>query len=170
MPFPIEPDSKIQETSMHKNKRNKKIVVGVVGYFRPEKGFLKILKLLQQYQRKNQDIQILVGTPKIDELKSVLPTSCTIVNTTSYSQYVKALKMSDILLVNYDKSKYFVRHSGVILEAISHGVVPVCPNFPLMKSQLSWPTVKGVVFDDLSQIEDAVDHARNINETFKLQE
>ena len=38
----------------------------------------------------------------------------------------------------------------------------------LMKSQLSWPTVKGVVFDDLSQIEDAVDHAKNINETFKL--
>ncbi len=62
----------------------------------------------------------------------------------------------DIIILNYEKSKYFYRCSGVAADAIGTKTFVLCPNFPLMNNQINYPTQVGISYENESDLETAI--------------
>jgi hypothetical protein len=62
-----------------------------------------------------------------------------------------------MILIFADKSKYFYRHSGTIMDAVACGVVPVVPNLPILASQVLEPAQIGVIYESVTTIPEAIE-------------
>jgi hypothetical protein len=82
------------------------------------------------------------------------------------ADYEAALERCDVIVLNYQRERYFYRPSGVIADAVAHGAAVVTPDFPLMHRQLTHPAPVGSVFTDLDQLPDAIARARALRPSF----
>jgi glycosyltransferase involved in cell wall biosynthesis len=125
-------------------------VVGVIGAVRTEKGSEVILQtLLQLREQGRMAVRLVLGCPEAVVRAAWQCRGFEVIDTTSRAAYLAALDLCDVVILNYQRERYLYRPSGVAADALSRGAAVVCPDFPLMRLQLSAPATVGAVFDGL---------------------
>lgn len=128
--------------------------VGVVGAYRPEKGWDKLLQVIFEIKEKS-GANIIVGTPNYKELKTKLGLKAKeidIRDTTASDAYAEALMGCDVLLFSYNRDDYYYRPSGVIVNAVECGASVVCPDYPIFRRQVLFPKPIGCLYSGDSEI------------------
>jgi len=148
-------DAVIIQLNSNKVKKKK---VGLVGRVRQEKKSGRTLDLLLKLQKK-LDFLLIIGTNDFSSFSQINLDEAELVNTSSEDKYFAVLTSCDIIVLNYEESKYFYRTSGVAADAIGARTYVVCPNFPMMSNQLNYPTQVGILYDDESDLEMAIRQA-----------
>ena len=155
IPFPIAGSPKENPTN-----REMKKYIGVIGRFRKEKGGDDLLNALYHARSLGEfDADILLGCPEQEVLNLWNKPGIKTVNTTSSEMYERAMDSCSVIVLNYEKDAYFYRHSGVITDAISNFKTVVCPEYPLLRSQVKSPVTVGFTFRNLSEIGEVVNSA-----------
>ena len=139
---------------------NYKIKIGIVGIIRADKPIAQLIEKIQKYQQKtDKNCELIVGTPKgqkpnyLDKLDIILH------DTTKEEDYVRVLQEIDILVIHYDKDRYYYRTSGVISDAASCGCYIIASDYPLIKNQITDPVEIGTTFTDFQDLDNALDGA-----------
>jgi hypothetical protein len=140
------------------NEESKKKKIGIIGESRKGKNFANTLDLMLKIS-KNLDIVLIIGTHDFSCFDGMDLQGIKLIDTSTNDAYMAALSACDVVVFNYEKSKYFYRCSGVATDAISVQTYVVCPDFPLMSSQVNYPTQVGVVYEDETNLELAVQQA-----------
>lgn len=134
-------------------------VIGVIGAVRAEKGVDEILTtLLDLRQRGRLPSHLILGCPAPERVVQ-WQHEFEVVDTSAPASYVAALDRCDVVVLNYRPDRYFLRPSGVAADAISRRTVVVCPDFPLMRHQLTQPLPAGTLFASLDDLERAIHEA-----------
>jgi hypothetical protein len=129
-------------------------VVGVIGAVRAEKGSQAMLETLLRLQAEGRlPARLLLGCPEAEVLAQWRERGFETIDTARREDYLAALDRSDLVILNYQRERYEYRPSGVAADALARGAVVVCPDFPLMRQQLTTPAAVGAGFttpDDLA--------------------
>ena len=133
-------------------KNSAKAVIGVAGYYRPEKGMDELLNLLV---RLFPDCDIVIGAVAPGKIRGI-PEKVRMVNTASDADYRRMLTQCDVLVQNGARNGYFFRVSGPVADAAASGTAVVVPDFPLLRHQVFFPVPVGEAFQSLEEIPDAV--------------
>lgn len=135
-------------------------IVGVIGAMRAEKGSEEILAALAQLRSEGRlKARLLLGCPE-DEVRAVWhERGFEVVDTSGHEAYGEALQRCDVVVLNYRRDRYLYRASGVAADALARRTAVVCPDFPLMRHQLTVPARVGAVFDGIGGLEAAVSEA-----------
>lgn len=132
-----------------------KYTVGIIGFIRAEKKSMLLIDAVTKAAAET-NFNVLIGTPQKIKLSDISnPRNCEIklIDTEAYDSYLRAIESCDIVAFNYSPSEYYWRHSGVIAECIGKQKYVICPNLPLISSQVLWPERVGHTFETLSEIE-----------------
>ncbi len=109
--------------------------------------------------REKLDILLIIGTNDLSCFDGTDLQGIELVDTTSNDSYMAALSACDVVVLNYERSRYFHRSSGGIGDAVSVQTYVVCPDFPLLSSQVNYPAKVGVVYQDETDLEIALREA-----------
>jgi glycosyltransferase involved in cell wall biosynthesis len=129
------------------------IRVGVAGRIRKEKSHADSVDLIYRLRDfllpKGYCVVPVLAAPKSawNDLLADLQ-GWDFVDTSSYEQYINALRGLDIVVLLYSREAYELRPSGVASEAIAEGVFVVARDTPVIGRQLSYPVVVGYGIDD----------------------
>jgi glycosyltransferase involved in cell wall biosynthesis len=141
-------------------------VVGVIGAVRAEKGSEAILEaLLELRERGGLPVRLVLGCPEADVRAAWQCQGFEVIDTSSRAAYLAALDLCDVVVLNYQRERYLYRPSGVAADALSRGAAVVCPDFPLMRLQLSAPAAVGAVFGSLGELAEATKKALALRST-----
>lgn len=138
---------------------DRRVKIGVVGMIRPDKPIAKLIKQLTTYTATHPDCELVIGTPLSKTPKELEHGEATLRDTTKEEDYLKVLQEIDILVIHYDRDRYYYRTSGVISDAGSCGCYIIASNYPAIAHQVKWPTLIGETFDDFGQIPELIDQA-----------
>jgi len=133
-------------------KNSMRPVLGVAGYYRPEKGTDGLIELLKD---SFADCELLLGVSDPSELKAV-PSGFRVVDTTTDEAYRQMLARCDVLVQNGARDSYFYRVSGPVADAAACGTAVVVPDFPLLRHQVASPVRIGGFFRNLEEMPEAV--------------
>lgn len=136
--------------------------VGIIGQVRPGKQSAATLQSLLPLQAK-LDFTLVVGTDDFSHFVGVDWQGAQLVNTTSHQDYLAALELCDIVVLNYERERYFYRCSGVIADAIGTETIVLCPDFPMLHHQVMYPTQVGILYDPTSDLAVAVGQALDLS-------
>jgi hypothetical protein len=140
--------------------------VGVIGEVRAEKGSAGLLEMLLELRRQGRlRARLLVGCPEAEVLAQWQERGFEAVDTTRREDYLAALDRCDLVILNYRRERYQYRPSGVAADALARGAAVVCPDFPLMRQQLSVPAPVGAVFEGPADLPAAIDRALALRAT-----
>ncbi len=115
-------------------------VVGVIGAVRSEKGSEAMLEALVQLRRDGRlPVRLVLGCPEADVRALWQSRGYEVIDTDSRAAYLAALDLCDVVILNYQRERYLYRPSGVAADALSRGAAVVCPDFPLMRLQITRP-------------------------------
>jgi len=128
-------------------------VIGVAGYYRPEKGINELLRLLVVHF---PDCDIVAGVPNPQAVNVPL---VRVINTAAERDYRNMLAGCDVLVQNNARDSYFYRASGPVADAAASGTAVVVPDYPLMRHQVLSPVPVGEIFQTLDEMPDAVRRA-----------
>lgn len=137
------------------NKQEGRITVGIIGRMRPEKNINSLFGILEELNN-NDRINILIGCDNKNLLDEGTKRGFQVLDTTRPEDYDKALRLSDIVLLNYDAKRYFYRDSAMIADALFRGTYVVCPDYPTFRAQVSVPTTVGSTFRSMEDIPNAI--------------
>lgn len=143
LPHPV-PEQATEE------KNNSRPMIGVAGYYRPEKGMDELLRLLIKHF---SDCEVVAGVPNPEAVK--LP-GVRVVGTAADEDYRAMLARCDVLVQNGERDSYFYRASGPLADAAASGTAVVVPDFPLLRHQINSPVRIGEVFQCLDEMPAAV--------------
>lgn len=132
--------------------------IGIIGKVRRGKRFTETVDQLVELKSKLK-FSLLIGVDDPTAIGYGDVQEIELVNTSSHEKYLAALSSCDIIVLNYDKAQYFYRCSGVAADAIGTKTYIVCPNFPLISSQIQYPSPVGVLYDDETGLEAALKKA-----------
>ena len=115
----------------------------------------KKLSLISKLLKKNINLKIFSRESKI--ISKLLPRNklLKVINTNTKEKYIEAISETTLFLI-YDssvESSYKYRHSGSIMELITHGCIPIIPNLTLLNSQVNNPCETGFVYQINSDID-----------------
>ncbi|MGC9528721.1 MAG: hypothetical protein ACP5D7_24585, partial [Limnospira sp.] len=136
-----------------------KIKLGVVGQIRPDKPIAKVVEQLSTYVSAHPNCELVIGTPFGQKPKELDGIDATLRDTTEEAEYLKVLREIDILVIHYDRDRYYYRTSGVISDAGSCGCYIIASNYPVIEHQVHWPTSIGSTFDRFDEIPERLDRA-----------
>jgi glycosyltransferase involved in cell wall biosynthesis len=125
-------------------------VVGVAGYYRPEKNMDELVRLLKD---RLPEFGILLGIPNPEDAAHL---DVETVSTASKEDYFKMIARCDVLVFNYSRDGYFYRASGPLADAAACGTAVVVPDFPIIGKQADGI---GEVFQTLDELPRAVECA-----------
>ena len=149
--FPLFPIP--EQLSSRRGQRHSVLpVVGVVGDFRAEKGRAVEIGTLLNTLTNNGACEVKIGYRSSAHLLPLNGLGVKFIYTGTRSTYLEFLRSVDILLIFAKRETYYCRHSGTVMDAIACGVVPVVPDYPLLKSQVSDPVVVGATYHSLPEI------------------
>ena len=132
-------------------------MVGVIGAMRAEKGSEEILAALARLRAEGRlKARLLLGCPEADVRAVWRARGFEVIDTGGDAAYRAALARCDVVVLNYRRDRYLYRASGVAADALARRTAVVCPDFPLMRQQLSVPAKVGAVFDGIGGLEAAV--------------
>ncbi|MGA7935836.1 MAG: hypothetical protein WCA35_19955 [Kovacikia sp.] len=132
--------------------------VGIVGESRKGKNFSNTLTLMLEIA-KNLDFLLIIGTNDFSCFDGMDLQGVKLVDTSTNDAYISALSACDVVVLNYEKTKYFYRCSGVAADAIGLQTYVVCPDFSLMSSQVNYPIPVGIVYKDETDLETSLRQA-----------
>ncbi|MBE9124678.1 MULTISPECIES: glycosyltransferase family 1 protein [unclassified Coleofasciculus] len=135
-----------------------KTKIGVVGMIRQDKPISKLIEKLQDYIASNKDrCELIIGTPfgqKPDYLDKL---GVKLYDTTKEDDYINVLRKIDILVIHYDKDRYYYRTSGVISDAGSCGCYIIASDYPVINHQVNCPIPIGATFSTFDEIGSLID-------------
>ena len=140
-----------------------KIRIGIVGIIREDKPIAQLIEKIQEYQTKaDVNCEFIIGTPKQQKPAYLDKLGIDLHDTTTEKDYIRVLQDIDILVIHYDKDRYYYRTSGVISDAASCGCYIVASDYPLIKNQITYPVPIGTTFTDFEELgiilDRAIDH------------
>lgn len=159
VPFPLHP-SVISKPQFNFDNSTQK-VIGVVGSIRDEKNIPKLLEVLNEQCSSKFDL--VLGCDDKLLLAEYNEKGWITYNTSTYTEYLKAIGECDVLVFNYSKYHYQYRHSGVLTDAILKRKIVVAPDYPYFSKQLNYPHKVGVTFKQLESLYKAVEEAVEIS-------
>lgn len=136
-----------------------KIKIGVVGMIRKDKPIAELIKQLQAYVAANQNCELVIGTPFAQKPQELDTLGATLRDTTKEEEYLQVLQEIDIMVIHYDRERYYYRTSGVISDAGSCGCYIIASNYPVIEHQVKWPVEIGSTFDRFDGIGELIDRA-----------
>jgi len=143
-------------------------VVGVVGAIRREKGSEALLEELLRLRANGRlSARLLLGCPEPEVRARWHARGFEVVDTTRRDDYEAALERCHAVVLNYRRDRYYYRASGVAADALNHRTVVVSPNFPVMRSQLTYPVKVGCLYRNLDGLESAIEQALAIRPEFE---
>lgn len=158
IPHPIISDVKPKLMPGDRLPTNAKIKIGVVGMIREDKPISKLVEKLQDYvASSNDECELIIGTPfeqKPDYLDNL---GVKIYDTTNEDDYLSVLNEIDIMVIHFEKDRYYYRTSGVISDAASCGCYIVASDYPVIRHQVSWPIQIGSTFSSFDEIGSLID-------------
>ncbi|HAG84139.1 MAG TPA: hypothetical protein DCL61_24035 [Cyanobacteria bacterium UBA12227] len=162
IPHPIISDATPKLKPGERLPANTKIKIGVVGMIRQDKPIGTLIEKLQEYiASSNSGCELIIGTPfgqKPDYLDKI---EATLYDTTKENDYINVLKQIDILVIHYEKDRYYYRTSGVISDAGSCGCYIIASDYPVINHQVNWPLQIGSTFAHFNEIGSLIDQAIN---------
>jgi len=138
---------------------DRRIKIGVVGMIRPDKPIAKLVQQLTLYTATHPNCELVIGTPLSTKPKELENINATLRDTTKEEDYLKVLQEIDILVIHYDRDRYYYRTSGVISDAASCGCYIIASHYPVIEHQVKWPTPIGETFENFEQIPELIDQA-----------
>jgi hypothetical protein len=136
------------------------IKIGVVGMIRSDKPIAQIINKIQQYiQSSANRCELIIGTPLKQKPSYLDKIETKIYDTTKEEDYLKVLGAIDILVIHYDKERYYYRTSGVISDAGSSGCYIIASDYPVIRNQVHYPVSIGATFSSFDEISDRLDRA-----------
>jgi glycosyltransferase involved in cell wall biosynthesis len=150
LPHPI---PNVGQTVLSARKKDGLPIIGVAGWYRPEKGMSVLVELLQ---KTLPEFDLLLGIPNPEAAAHL---DALTVDTSAYADYMRMLSRCDVLVQNSAAESYFYRASGPVADAAACGTAVVVPDFPVLRSQISSPVSVGEVFRTLEMLPDAVRRA-----------
>jgi hypothetical protein len=160
IPHPIISEAKPKLLPGERLPNNSKIKIGVVGLIREDKPIAKIIEKLQHYIASSQhNCELIIGTPFWQKPNYLEQIEATFYNTTQEENYLKVLTEIDILVIHYEKDRYYYRTSGVISDAASCGCYIIASDYPVIKHQVNWPIKIGATFSNFDEIGQLLDEA-----------
>ncbi len=154
VPFPV-PEIPRPDTPARPPDR---ITIGFVGAFRPEKSPEWAIRRLADAIAAGKlpsHVSLLIGNDDEHVLAQWAHVART-VNTDSYSDFLAALSLCDIVVLPYDEQLYQYRCSGVFSEAVALGCLIVAPDIPGLHQQINLPQPVGACYASRDDLEDAV--------------
>lgn len=146
----------------------RQVTVSLVGNMRSEKiGDFSVADAIAEIT-KIPRVKMLLGRRGGEQGVSTLPDIVQIYDTTDAASYLRLLRMSDYVVILASRSAYFSRNSGTIMDAVSAGAIPVVPNFPVFRSQVSDPVPVGIVYDGMGDIAAAIKRSLGDIETISF--
>jgi glycosyltransferase involved in cell wall biosynthesis len=139
---------------------NTKLKIGVVGTIRQDKPSAKLIETIQKYLASNSQYELIIGTPFGQKPVYLNELKVTLYDTTKEEDYFRVLKQIDILVIHYDKNRYYYRTSGVISDAAACGCYIIASDYPVIKHQISSPIAIGSTFNNFNELESLIDRAR----------
>jgi glycosyltransferase involved in cell wall biosynthesis len=128
-------------------------VIGVIGEVRAEKGSEALLETLLQLRDEGRvPARLVLGCPQAEVRAIWQERGFAVVDTSDRAGYLAALDRCDVVILNYQRERYQYRPSGVAADALARGAGVVCPDFPLMRRQLSAPAEVGAVFGSRDEL------------------
>lgn len=164
-PFPVAAGARATRTPW---RGDRPFVVGFVGYFRAEKGGVARVVEAAEAVAGAHGVQVRIGfwnDAQRATAAAAAGAGIELVNTYEPAQYHRFLSGCDAVVILAERSGYYYRHSGILMDCINHGVIPVCPRYPVFQSIVNRPEKVGAVYGDLAELRTAVesvmrDHAR----------
>lgn len=140
--------------------KDSQIKIGIVGIIRADKPIAQLIEKIQQYQKQTKtNCEFIIGTPKGQKPDYLDKLTINLQDTTAEKDYIRVLQEIDILVIHYDKERYYYRTSGVISDAASCGCYIVASDYPLIKNQITYPYEIGTTFNNFAELEKALDKA-----------
>jgi len=137
--------------------RSERAVIGVAGYYRPEKGMDELVETLKKMNggrgSRLPNLGILLGVPNPEAAAHL---DVEIVSTATDEAYRKMISRCDVLVQNGAEESYFYRASGPIADAAACGTAVVVPDFPIIGKQAAGI---GEVFQGLEKMPEAARRA-----------
>lgn len=138
------------------------IKIGIVGALRSEKGIESTLTEIEKLDltKIDDDVIFEVGVPYEDML--ILRHKFhrfTFRDTSNDACYHSFIASCDIIIFNFQKLDYQLRHSGVLVDAISHQCISIVPKLPLLESIVTSPKRIGVIRENAQALEISIAEA-----------
>lgn len=153
MPHPIISEAKPRLLLGERIHQNTQIKIGVVGMIREDKPISKVLEKIQEYQSlSSYYYELIIGTPFKQKPAYLDKLNAKLYDTTKEADYLKVLQEIDILVIYYEKDKYYYRASGVISDAASSGCYIIASDYPAINHQVNYPVKIGSTFADFNEI------------------
>jgi hypothetical protein len=158
----VENVRKAVDSGMFSDEEIKKKKVGIIGQSRQGKKFSDTLDLMLKIAN-NLDILLIIGTDDFSCFDGMNLQGVKLIDTSTNNAYMSALSTCDVVVLNYEKSAYFYRCSGVAADAIGVQTYVVCPDFPFMSSQVNHPAKVGIVYKDETDLETSLKKALELS-------
>jgi hypothetical protein len=132
--------------------------IGVIGQIRAGKQAILTIQQLLPLQTSLY-FTLVIGTDDFAALDEIDCTGAELINTSNHHDYLSALATCDLVVLNYEASRYFYRCSGVVADAIGTSTFVICPDFPLIHEQVMEPEPIGVLYQHMGEFELAIEKA-----------
>jgi hypothetical protein len=132
--------------------------VGIVGYFREDKGGVaRALERARElaaipgvtvaagFWNDAQRAEFAARAPGIETCSTFEP-----------ADYHAFLARCHAVVVLAERDAYYYRHSGIVMDCLSHGTLPVCPDYPVLASVVLRPVPVGAVYDEREDVAEVV--------------
>jgi hypothetical protein len=153
IPYPLLPNT-FNKVKNRDSAQSSITRIGFINPFRGEKNSLiAINKIIDSIESEDIKALIVLGVPdshKENYYKN--KKYIEIHDTSTRNNYFKTLQYCDIIIINYDKKRYYYRNSGIIFDALVSGTAVVCTNNAVMVDQIRNPLPVGESYDDLNEI------------------
>jgi glycosyltransferase involved in cell wall biosynthesis len=159
IPHPIISEAKPRLLPGERLPADAKIKIGVVGMIRQDKPIGKLIEKLQEYIALNSECELVIGTPFGQKPEYLDKIGAKLYDTTKEEDYINVLKQLDILVIHYEKDRYYYRTSGVISDAASCGCYIIASDYPVINHQVNWPVKIGSTFTSFDEIGDEIEAA-----------
>jgi hypothetical protein len=149
----------VMNDGVNKFNNNNDLSVGFVGSYRKEKNIEQVLEMLDQANTLS-GCKLILGTDNKELLSTYEKKEWCTYDTNEYDDYIKAIEIVDILVLNYDEDAYYYRHSGVLTDFINKGKVVIVPSYPYFNTQLNNPVKVGLTFTSLDEVSKLVNEGK----------
>jgi hypothetical protein len=140
-----------RRTASRNAQRGEKFTVGLVGYFREDKGGVAKAVALAHTLSRIPGVQVAAGfwndAQREQFCADAAPhiATCSTYETADYHRF---LDRCHAVVVLAERDAYYYRHSGILMDCIAHGALPICPSYPLLESIITRPEPVGATYGD----------------------
>ncbi len=160
LPHPIVSDHTPRLACGERLPATARIRIGVVGILRKGKPAAELLKRLASLiPSRFPDCDLIAGTPAWQDDGSLSLANVEVIDTGDMARYFEVLRSLDILVVDFHRDDYYYRASGTIADGSSCGCHVVCPDYPVLNHQVTWPARIGTTFKSHEGLETALAEA-----------